>query len=464
MNNCMRFLKSGVLLIGLCLLANESFAFQRMGIQSGASVSVPPKRSGELSAFCLDENADPPTRGDSFSRVLNTSSPNDIVVQVGNRTLPLQDALDKGMVRIKGVSNADEVFARIDAVEIENLTKENIVVRANQTAVLGGKSNESFDYNVRSLLERHSSQDDVWRAQAAHEAQLEQQAAARSMQEGLKELGYYRGTIDGVDGPATRNAAKSFSEAHGLRGTKGRAASEAEIQIALQKSLVDVRERKSTADSGMLIVTVEDTSIQPSKEFYRIRTPHGDIVEDKSKELSGRISEYLSTHSAETVYLDVSSLPPHRIDALKTSLRLSGQAHLRIMENARLAKQTVRLLSSVDSKLLEVSNVTKSITGFEGRATLRNRVGTYALRVISKSKEAIEAFFVRLRQFLGSGEHQINLGVAVHRTRLEIKQRFGLTDEELQVEIGKEFDELDFVELPLKHRGDIDAYLTKAIR
>jgi hypothetical protein len=75
MQKTLKFWILGILFALSYLVAVDALAFQRMGIRAGSTVSIPSRGSGELEAFCLDEHDAPPTRGDDFTRLLNTTSP-----------------------------------------------------------------------------------------------------------------------------------------------------------------------------------------------------------------------------------------------------------------------------------------------------------------------------------------------------------------------------------------------------
>lgn len=444
----------GAILLLLSFFGQDAHAYQRMGVRAGSSVSIPPNKSGELEAFCLDEHAPPPTQGDRFTRVMNASSPKALVVDVGSRQIPLQEAIDKGMVRISGVDEGTGVFARIDAVSIKNLTKQPIVVRVTESAVLGGEGHESFGYNVRSLLDRHGDQGSIWSAQESIATREAAREATRSSQEKLSQLGLYRGKVDGEVNPATRRALDDFKLAHGLGGQKRKAPSEEEIEVSLTKSIEETEQRRSLAEKGVVMITVENTV--GTRPLYLIRTPDGEIVYkgDKSAELAGRVNTYMDTRSAETVYLDLSRLPPHRIDGLKSSLKLSGAAHLRVLESARTSANTVQILRARDAKLTDISPISESPNGFAGQATLRSGSDRFIVRVISKSREAIQGFLTRLKELLGLPSDRHTVATAINKARVEMKRKFRLSDEEFDVQIGKEFEELEIVTAPHSWRID----------
>lgn len=169
---------------------------------------------------------------------------------------------------------------------------------------------------------------------------------------------------------------------------------------------------------------------------------------DKSAELARQVNKYMASRPADTLYLDLSALPRHRIDGLKTSLTLSGAAHVRVLESEQLSRQTVRILRADDARVVDIAPLAESPRGFMGEAKLRSGVERFVVRVVSKSREAIEGFFARLKELLGLTPGQHSVATAISRARIEMKQKFQLSEEEFDVQVGKEFGDLEIVTVP----------------
>ena len=73
------------------------------------------------------------------------------------------------------------------------------------------------------------------------------QSALQSAQQELKNDGYYKGTVNGVDGPATRSAIRRYQKDNNLKAT-GRLDRETQKQLGIKGHDADDRSRANTAD------------------------------------------------------------------------------------------------------------------------------------------------------------------------------------------------------------------------
>lgn len=73
------------------------------------------------------------------------------------------------------------------------------------------------------------------------------QSALQSAQQELKNDGYYKGTANGVDGPATRSAIRRYQKDNNLKAT-GRLDRETQKQLGIKGHDADDRRRANTAD------------------------------------------------------------------------------------------------------------------------------------------------------------------------------------------------------------------------
>jgi len=166
-----------LLLTAVCLLIYPAcgIAVQRMGLLSGGSAHISAGGRGTLPTVCLDEHDDPPTTSSRYVNVMNGSSPHSVTVEIDGQKIPLQKALDEGLLSISGVSSPFGTEAYIDEVRINNLSGKPISVRVNEPAVLGATEHRSFDYDVTKLLKANADQDEVWRKQPQLSSQPRQQ-------------------------------------------------------------------------------------------------------------------------------------------------------------------------------------------------------------------------------------------------------------------------------------------------
>src|SRR4051794_41012350 len=109
--------------------APSALAVQRMGLLPGGSASIAAGGTGTLPTVCLDEHDDPPTTSSRYVNVLNGSTPNSVTVEVDGQRIPLQKALNDGLVSISGVSSPLGTEAEIDQIRVDNLTGKPISVR-----------------------------------------------------------------------------------------------------------------------------------------------------------------------------------------------------------------------------------------------------------------------------------------------------------------------------------------------
>lgn len=183
----------------LCLNPHVATAqFQRMGIPQGA-FELAANGAGVVQAFCMDFSRATPERADRFSHVL--TSTNSARVQVGERTLSLQEAIDRGLISVTGADS----YSRINFV---NHTNERVVVSFSENAVLSGRPEGTADIKDRITTLRRTSSE-------AEQLQLQRRLVwggeyVKARQRTLAELGYYRGGIDGEVGPATRRAVRDY--------------------------------------------------------------------------------------------------------------------------------------------------------------------------------------------------------------------------------------------------------------
>lgn len=73
------------------------------------------------------------------------------------------------------------------------------------------------------------------------------QSALQNAQQELKNDGYYKGTVNGVDGPATRSAIRRYQKDNNLKAT-GRLDRETQKQLGIKGHDADDRSRANTAD------------------------------------------------------------------------------------------------------------------------------------------------------------------------------------------------------------------------
>jgi hypothetical protein len=105
------------LLVSACFVAFESsaWAFQRMLVPPITTVSIP-----------------------AFSQ---TEIPEAVVVDEGSgKSVDLEEAIDKGMVSVIGVSEreGESVDVRFDAVRVNNLTGNPVTIRVQKPVILAG--------------------------------------------------------------------------------------------------------------------------------------------------------------------------------------------------------------------------------------------------------------------------------------------------------------------------------------
>ncbi len=163
------------------MVASSAAAFQRMGLLPGVSRSIAPGSSAELPARCMDEDARPPTSRSRFTRVLNSNTPQAVVVEVEGETRSLQSALDDGLISISGVTTpAPGIFrARIDALRVRNLGSRPIRIRVRDGAILGGSGHSPFQYAATELLTRSADQESIWREQVSRQRRWETERGGR---------------------------------------------------------------------------------------------------------------------------------------------------------------------------------------------------------------------------------------------------------------------------------------------
>ena len=313
------------------------------------------------------------------------------------------------------------------------------------------------------------------------------------LQEKLRQLGYYSGNIDGQVGPRSWRAWTDFQRAKGLAEFNEPWAGE-KTRAAIESALEERQELRNLKQEGIAMVIVEDTSRTPNAPLYKIRKADGDELYhgDRLSELVTKINNYVSEENADRVYLDVSALPIAKRDALKTSINLSSQKYLLFLEHGETSGETRGLLLRKGVTSVERSFIIPVGDQYEGRLSLLTPPGKVVVRIIAKSWEVIESFMTRIESLLrGPGASQpsiaaalpphphagrvsasqpsiaeaihtpssllsllrpksasqLSIAEAIHTARLELKQRFKLTDDELTIRIGREFEETEVVHL-----------------
>lgn len=155
----------------MTLAAGAEAQVQRMGLLPSSTTIESSSEPGSLPSRCLDEDADPPLTNHHYSQVLTQGGGgNRARVTRGDRTIPLQEALDLEWISITGMTSLNDalVTGRVtfDRLRIINHTDEPITVRIRKSIVIGTKDHESFRYDgIEDLLTRRFSQDEVWERQ-----------------------------------------------------------------------------------------------------------------------------------------------------------------------------------------------------------------------------------------------------------------------------------------------------------
>lgn len=430
------------------ILASTTLAFQRMGLVGGQSIELSAGGLGELSARCLDEHDAPPLISNSFTKVFNASAPDSVTVEIGNHIMPLQQAINGGLVRISGFKPVSEggglYSARIDAVRIENRSGKPITVHVNEGAVLGGSGQSALTYDPKGLLEGQSQQY-VWSHQsevARDQAQLarEQAGNIRQGQENLIALGYLKGRADGSAGPQTQTAIREFQAAHGI-GEAGIGTATAARLAAVKKDFEGIKVTNSEPNSGVLRLKLLNDG-KPEKPIYTLLGPKGEFYAgDEVSGIVNAISTAIKQRNATSVYVESEGISTDRMNAFKDSLLISIdtnklQSSLRILPEQK-SNSVVEVLFKRGTTIEEITAPEPSVSRpsfFESTIKLR----TAALRVYAKTKELVKAFTDIFRSNVSKSPN-MSPAAAVDKARKRIKATMpDVKDEDIEVEIVTE--------------------------
>jgi peptidoglycan hydrolase-like protein with peptidoglycan-binding domain len=239
-----------VLMIGMILEVDAQF--QRMGIKRGTRLTILGNAKGKIPTYCMDYTLKAPTSGTSYKKIL--SNPGSAKVKFGSEVpKSLQSAIDAGEIIIEGVSmtfesiikNLEDLMNSLrlsvsERQEIEsikllwnqlseaekralnrelfiqygdhtqmqliNKTNKTATISFNENSVLGVDKNTNIGSINTSLL-NNNSQSNLWTS------------GNKEAQRKLKELGYYKGEIDGKFGPNSIIAIKRFQRKNNLNPT-----------------------------------------------------------------------------------------------------------------------------------------------------------------------------------------------------------------------------------------------------
>lgn len=456
----------------------SAYAAQRMGLLPGRSVQIPPNGKGELPARCLDEEAPPPITSTRYTRVHN-APPDAVIVKIDGQSIPLQQALDQGLVSISGVTAPTGYVtqARIDAVRIINNTSKPIEVQVHSGAVLGESGHRPFDYDVTSLLARNASQRSIWGQQIERIESIRREEFQRRKEENIQNqtalsaLGYYDGPIDGEFGAAAREGARSFQRDYGLV-TDGIIGEKTRVALKDAQTQQERLQRINKDEPGFLTLTME---YQQRPSVYALYGTSGKLLYRGKRvpDLMEVITRELKGNTSQTVYLDMENFTPDKKDGFETSLRLYHQKQgakidVKTLERYN-GKTNVQDQFFETSRRLEIKSVSEPIlveTGkfkgyYRGAAQILQGTRSSIIRVYSRSKELVQKFFSRLQSLISgdqtfwrrlqaffSGEEpkEVSPAILINKVRNELKQSGEWTDDD-QVEFEDELGQIIFSRL-----------------
>ncbi len=446
-----------VLSVSISGAVGRAASFQRMALFAGDGLELAPRGSGELSARCVDEHADPPTRGSDFTTLYN-APPNAVTVYARGQAIPLQRALDDGMVSITGTSPANCFQCLIDAVRVNNLTDGPIEIRVSRAAVLGGAGHGALKYDPNTLLGGTQSQDEIWARQARIEEVMQDQ-------ESLAALRYYDGPIDGSVGPKFTAAVRSFQREAGLvaDGKYGPKTAEG-VRKAMARTARLEQANEGAADH--LLVTLEARFSGTAPGEYVLYDGQGKLVY-RGRDMTALMKTLDEQSSGDrTVYIDLENFPEQRAEALATSVRNHSQAAyaksrlrplnrdsaLAVNEATRTQdlffKKEVRLQDSkIEISPEPVSDGPRAGL-YQVEAKFRIGIREAALRAYARSKSILQDFVERLSScFRADRLTNESLASIVNRIRRDLKTQYELRDDDLILEFITEFGGFFLVEI-----------------
>ncbi len=252
----MKLLKYQIFLVGVIgVLYTAEAQFQRMGIKKGIRLTIPANSNGKINTYCMDYTLKAPISGTEYRKIISDPSSARVKFE-GESSKSLQEAIDAGEIIIEGMSmtfdgfleNLDDPIYKsrltkaerevLDAVKeiykdewdklsqteknkindalirygdptkmkLINKTEKKVSISFIDNSILGVDKNVKIDGLNASLLNGRN-QLDLWFFRG------------REHQKKLKELGFYKGKIDGKIGLNSKKAIKDFQIHNGLKPT-----------------------------------------------------------------------------------------------------------------------------------------------------------------------------------------------------------------------------------------------------
>jgi hypothetical protein len=435
--------------------ASSALCQQRMGIAAGA-LDIAANEIGQVATYCLDFSRASPTSGDSYSHVLTGNESATVHFDNGT-TIPLQQALQQHLVEMKGrhISFADllnsvndpafQARAHINGadkqqytemaklwnaatpaertaieqafehdtpdlwdhthLQLVNKTKQHLKVSFDETTVLSPR-----EESLQGAAYTHIGDSDGAKTSVPKQQQL-WTLGDRQQQSALAYLGYYKGDIDGLTGPATKTAIKNFQAAESLplSGQFDASTTEALHRRYNTKRLSDI----GAQSPDLTMVTITST---PGSSRGRYTVEYGQsgsrFATDSPMDLGQKLNNIMSSSGTKSLYIDFDSFTDDRASALTSNLRRQQKAvdptiELHGMTRSEADPELQGLLLDRPSRIEATAVRVEEITDGPQKGLFRSaidliiHIGNSVRRVSVSIVSATRAYAVELAQLIG---------------------------------------------------------------
>ncbi len=468
-------------------------ATQRMGVAPG-HYKIKANNSSKINAYCLDHSRKAPSSENKLTNIL--SSPQGIVVKIGNKTISMEEAIDKNYVEIVGNSpTPNDLLMRVKkenpksyneilklpkeektlifeglnlnsigdhtTIQFKNNTDYAIEIISKNPMVFG-ETEESIDdinlsliKNAKSKKEQENNQRQIWNTRNESTIKL------------LKELGHHKEKVKIEDKKEIEKVVSEFQRKRKLKDD-GIADDITTKQLQSAKEILETTKKFSPINSHYNYMTIEylaDSSDNSQKPIYALYNSQGkEIICDEYDKIIIKASEEISraNENNKTTYLNLDKLKKNKADGIIASINL----YTMVTDGLKIIDNEIISTEDRDSFFIEpyegVTNkptITAKDNGYESEITVqvrsKNKFKNFVITIFSKSNQYVTEFL----NFFMKNNPEKTLAQRVHYAKKELKLKYknNFSDEDLKIKIISESGNTFF---GIKYRGhEIDKYV-----